>query len=190
MDNHVHLLNYIENINSLIKFMHKINLKYAKYYNKKYDRVGYVFRDRYKTQPIFSEKHLYQCINYIHQNPVKAHMCKNPSEYRYSSYNNNRFESNSLISSKIREYINSRKFKVKEDEAFVFMENEDNKKQICEEMLKEFMVQKNVDLNEIKCNKLLLLQLVQKMRDKDKISYDLIGKQIGISREKLRKLIV
>ena len=117
-------------------------------------------------------------------------MCKSPSEYSYSSYNNNRFESNSLISSKIREYINSRKFKVNEDEAFVFMENEDNKKQICEEMLKEFMVQKNVDLNEIKCNKLLLLQLVQKMRDKDKISYDLIGKQIGISREKLRKLIV
>ena len=80
MDNHVHILIYIEDTNNLIKFMHKVNLKYAKYYNKKYDRVGYVFRDRYKTQPIFYEKHLYQCIDYIHQNPVKAHMCRKESE--------------------------------------------------------------------------------------------------------------
>ena len=30
---------------------------------------------------------LYTCINYIHNNPVKAGICKIASEYEYSSYN-------------------------------------------------------------------------------------------------------
>ena len=190
MDNHVHILIYIEDTNNLIKFMHKVNLKYAKYYNKKYDRVGYVFRDRYKTKPIFYEKHLYQCIDYIHQNPVKAHMCRNSSEYQYSSYNNNCFADDSLISSNAREYINSRKFKENKEEIFIFMENDENKEEICKEILKFFLEQKHIDINEIKSNKYLILELVKKMRDEYKISYNTIGKQIGISRETLRKLIV
>ena len=181
-----------EEINDIqiVKFMHKVNLKYAKYYNKKYDRVGYVFRDRYKTQPIFYEKHLYQCIDYIHQNPVKAHMCRNSSEYQYSSYNNNCFADDSLISSNAREYINSRKFKENKEEIFIFMENDENKEEICKEILKFFLEQKHIDINEIKSNKYLILELVKKMRDEYKISYNTIGKQIGISRETLRKLIV
>ena len=67
--------------------MHKVNTLYAIYFNKKYNRVGYVFRDRYKSQAIYSEKQLYTCINYIHYNPVKAGICKIASEYEYSSYN-------------------------------------------------------------------------------------------------------
>ena len=54
--------------------------------NKKRKRVGYVYRDRFKTQVINNEKHLYNCILYIHNNPVKANMCKKTSEYKFSSY--------------------------------------------------------------------------------------------------------
>ena len=32
------------------------------------------------------EKQLYNCLNYIHNNPVKAGIVKNASEYKYSSY--------------------------------------------------------------------------------------------------------
>ena len=35
---------------------------------KKYKRVGYVFRDRYKTEGIYSEEHLHSCIKYIYNN--------------------------------------------------------------------------------------------------------------------------
>ena len=87
MDNHVHILVKEKSIEDLSRFMHKINTLYAIYYNKKYNRVGYVFRDRYKSQVIYSEKQLYTCINYIHNNPVKAGICKLASEYEYSSYN-------------------------------------------------------------------------------------------------------
>ena len=92
MDNHVHLVAEIKEMKELSKFMHKVNTLYAMYYNKKYDRVGYVYRDRYKSQAIYSEKQLYTCINYVHNNPVKAAICKHPSEYKYSSYNDFEFD--------------------------------------------------------------------------------------------------
>ena len=76
MNNHAHLLMETKNIKELSKFMQKINGCYAKYYNFMEDRVGYVFRDRYKCQIIKNQKHLVQCIKYIHQNPVKAGMVK------------------------------------------------------------------------------------------------------------------
>ena len=68
--------------------MQSINTRYGKYYNKKSNRVGYVFRDRYKAEGIYSEKHLYNCIKYIYDNPVKAGICDKAAEYPYSNYKN------------------------------------------------------------------------------------------------------
>ena len=86
MDNHSHFLIQADNVENISKWMEKSNTSYAMYYNKKNDRVGYVFRDRYKWQPIKNEKHLCLCQEYIHNNPVKAHMCKDKGEYEFSSY--------------------------------------------------------------------------------------------------------
>lgn len=86
MNNHAHLLIYIEKINELSEFMRAVNTTYALYYNKKYKRTGYVFRNRYKAEPIFDEIHLINCINYIHYNPVNAKMCNSIKDYKYSSY--------------------------------------------------------------------------------------------------------
>lgn len=87
MDNHVHLLVYSNQISEISKYMHNLNLSYSQYYNKKYNRVGYVFRDRYKSQYIYDRNYLFKCIKYIHMNPVKADMVKNEKDYKYSSYN-------------------------------------------------------------------------------------------------------
>ena len=65
MNNHVHILLKMNTIKDVSKYMKTINTMYALYYNKKYNRVGYVFRDRYKSQEIIDEKHLYNCIKYI-----------------------------------------------------------------------------------------------------------------------------
>ena len=46
MDNHVHILIKEDSIECISRFMHKVNTLYAIYFNKKYNRVGYVFRDR------------------------------------------------------------------------------------------------------------------------------------------------
>ena len=67
--------------------MRSVNTQFALFYNKQKERVGYVFRDRFLSEPIKNEKHLYNCISYIHMNPVAANIVSRPNEYHYSSYN-------------------------------------------------------------------------------------------------------
>ena len=40
-------------------FMRIINANYAKYYNKKYNRSGHLWQDRYKSKYIISDNYLY-----------------------------------------------------------------------------------------------------------------------------------
>lgn len=49
MNNHIHFLIKSKTIKNLSNYMHSLNTRYGCYYNKKYKRVGYVFRDRYKA---------------------------------------------------------------------------------------------------------------------------------------------
>ena len=86
MDNHAHILLYTESINHMSLFMKNINAKFAMYYNYIYKRVGIVFRNRYKSQPILSEKQLLNCIRYIFNNPVRAKIVLDPEEYVYSNF--------------------------------------------------------------------------------------------------------
>jgi len=87
MNNHAHILIYTEKILEMSRIMQKINTSYARFYNKGKKRVGYVFRDRYYTQPIFNEMQLFNCISYIHYNPVKANIVSEANQYNYSTYN-------------------------------------------------------------------------------------------------------
>lgn len=87
MSNHAHILVYADKIENVSRYMKKVNTAYATYYNKQTNRVGYVFRDRYKSKAVKDEWYLYNCISYIHYNPVKAGMVNEPSEYKYSSFN-------------------------------------------------------------------------------------------------------
>lgn len=77
MNNHAHLLIYTKRIEEMSLYMHTINQKFAQFYNYiNQGRVGYVFRDRYKSEPIYNEQSLIRCIRYIHNNPVKANIVK------------------------------------------------------------------------------------------------------------------
>ena len=87
MNNHVHVLIYSDKIDNISKYMKLVNTSFAQYYNKINDRVGYVFRDRFKSQAIKNERYLYNCISYIHHNPVKANIVSDLDAYKYSSYN-------------------------------------------------------------------------------------------------------
>lgn len=88
MTNHAHLLIRANKVENLSKLMQKVNSLYAKYYNyMENGRVGYVFRDRFVSEPIDSKTYLINCIKYIHMNPVKAQMVKRCGDYEFSSYN-------------------------------------------------------------------------------------------------------
>lgn len=87
MSNHVHLIMYTEDNTEMSKYMHDVNTTFSKYYNEQKNRVGVVFRSRYKSEPIYDYKYLYNCIAYVHNNPVKAKIVRYAIEYKYSSYN-------------------------------------------------------------------------------------------------------
>lgn len=84
MENHVHFLAK-GNSASIILLMKKIGVSYSGYFNKKYDRVGHLFQDRYLSEPIENEGYLLTVYRYILQNPEKAGICKS-SQYTWSSY--------------------------------------------------------------------------------------------------------
>lgn len=85
MNNHAH---FIINSNGadISAFMHKINQCYAQYYNRKYDRHGHVFQDRFKSKMVDNERYLITLSAYIHNNPVDINEFRDRVEdYKYSS---------------------------------------------------------------------------------------------------------
>ena len=84
MSNHVHLLLH-EKEEKISSFMKRIGISYAWWYNKKYDRAGHVFQDRYKSETVETDEYLLSVLRYIHKNPVKAKMVVKPEEYKWSS---------------------------------------------------------------------------------------------------------
>lgn len=85
MDTHGHL-EIDSNGADISKFMQSINLCYATYYNKKYNRHGHVFADRFKSFIVGSEAYLITLTGYIHKNPSDINGYESAiEEYRYSS---------------------------------------------------------------------------------------------------------
>lgn len=85
MDNHIHLLLETSEV-PLSKVMQGIQQSFTQYYNKKYNRTGHVFQQRYKAQLCDKERYLWQLIKYIHYNPVEAGL-KQGLDYKWSSHN-------------------------------------------------------------------------------------------------------
>ncbi|MBU3107558.1 hypothetical protein [Clostridium gasigenes] len=56
-------------------------------FNKKYNYIGHLFQDRYRSELIDTDKYLLESSRYIHLNPAKAKMVELPEDYEWSSYN-------------------------------------------------------------------------------------------------------
>lgn len=86
MSNHVHLLLKVEkeDIDLIIK---RIASSYVYWYNWKYKRNGHLFQDRFKSEPVENDSYFLTVVRYIHQNPLKAGVCKSIDGYNFSSYN-------------------------------------------------------------------------------------------------------
>lgn len=165
MNNHTHILVETELIENLSKYMHCLNTRYGLYYNKKYKRVGYVFRDRYKAEGIYSEEQLHNCIKYIYDNPVKAGICSKPENYEFSNY---------------------RKINIITKEEYVFIDVEEDKKLLCKRLVKEFLEEKKLKLEELRNNKIELSELM-KILKKHNLSFRTISDAVNINRERLRR---
>ncbi len=86
MDNHVHLLLH-SSPERLASFFQSLGTRFVRWYNTKYSRSGHLFQERFHSMIINSQSHFLSALLYIHNNPVKANMCRFPSEYNWSSFN-------------------------------------------------------------------------------------------------------
>ena len=196
MNNHAHILVYTEDIVKMSKAMQKTNTSYAKFYNNQTKRVGYVFRDRYFTQPIFNERQLFHCISYIHYNPVKAGLVIKVNQYKYSTYNDY-VKKQGIIDNEVlkltygqgKDYL----------EMFYKMhENIDNIEDIkefeieyvdYEEIILEYKKKTGMNLSEIRSNNLLCRELVIDLRYKAGLSLRRIGKIVKVGKDTINKMV-
>ncbi len=85
MTNHYHILLETKK-NNLSKAVQFLNDKYAKYYNKKYNRVGHLWQGRYKSYVLYDDAHFWVVAKYIERNPIKANMVQDVNLYNYQSF--------------------------------------------------------------------------------------------------------
>ncbi len=84
MPNHVHLVLRIadEPIGAVIK---RLGVRYAGWFNRKYGRVGHLFQDRFRSEPVEDDAYFVSVIRYVWDNPVEAGLAPSAEKYRWSS---------------------------------------------------------------------------------------------------------
>jgi len=84
MPNHVHLL-LSPNEENLCDAMRDLFARYARFFNRRYERKGHLFGGPYRQAVCFDDRYLLTASLYIHLNPVKAGIENDPRHYRWSS---------------------------------------------------------------------------------------------------------
>ena len=183
MTNHVHILIYSEQIDKISKYMKFVNTEYARYYNEKNGRVGFVFRDRFKSQAITNNKYLYQCINYIHLNPVKAGIVRSCEEYKYSSYNEYINNSGVTKNEIFGNLFDGRKFSILDNVAKCsdFIDEKCDKNLIINEYILDFIKEKNLKVQDLFTNRNYMDSLIRKMSTSTFIRKKDIQEKLGIT---------
>jgi REP element-mobilizing transposase RayT len=76
---------YREKWSSLSEFVKELKQEMSRFYNKRHDRKGFFWGDRFKSLIVENGNALINCLAYIDLNPVRAGLVKRPEDYRWSS---------------------------------------------------------------------------------------------------------
>lgn len=152
MGNHIHLLLH-EQKENIGLIMRRIGASYVYWYNFKYKRCGHLFQDRYKSEAIENDGYFLTVLRYIHNNPKKAGLVMDISDYKWSSYN---------------DYIKNEG--ITDTDFALGIMNKDKRKAI------EEFIKFHDEENEDKC-----LDIENKIRLSDEEAKEIIRKEWGIS---------
>ena len=84
MSTHFHILIRVD-LKLLSSYLAIVLAEFSEYYNFKHNRNGHVFQDRFKSECVETPQYFWNCIRYIHMNPVNANVVKAPLNYTFSS---------------------------------------------------------------------------------------------------------
>ena len=85
MTNHFHLLLTTPEPN-ISAGMQYLNGRYCAWFNWKHGYEGHVVERRFYSTLIESERHLFAVAQYVVLNPVRAGLCRDAGDWRWSSY--------------------------------------------------------------------------------------------------------
>lgn len=85
MPNHFHLLLQTKKV-PIAKIMTSLLTSYSMYFNRKYQRVGPLFQNRFKSKLCDRDSYFLGASRYIHLNPIEAGIVTSLGEYPWSSY--------------------------------------------------------------------------------------------------------
>jgi REP element-mobilizing transposase RayT len=72
-------------LSNLSEFIREIKVGFARYYNKRHNRRGYFWGDRFKSVIVDKGETLVNCLAYIDLNPLRAGLVERPEDYRWNS---------------------------------------------------------------------------------------------------------
>lgn len=186
MSTHVHLLIKGE-MEEIAKFISRSEIVYAMQYNLSQNRNGHLFQNRYHSEAVENENYFWNCLNYIHNNPVKAKIVTTPAEYTFSSFNDYRAErdlcllhrkAKALLKKKFYRWEDFEKFSLKNEQICWFLDTEEEiRSQKSELVVRELRKMKN--LSEFENSKKRIAR-TEKVRE---LSEKLNMKQIEIMKE-------
>jgi putative transposase len=85
MGNHFHLVIETPEPN-LARGMQWLNVTYAAWFNKRHQKVGHLFGERYKAIHVEASEYMQRLARYVVLNPVRATIVEHPRDFRWSSY--------------------------------------------------------------------------------------------------------
>ena len=177
MENHVHML-VRDPQDELDVFMKRLEGSYAFYYNHKYERVGTLFQERFKSEPIKDEAYLSVVLRYILQNPQKAGISSTEA-YPWSSYSE-MFSHSDIIHDDFKELFGRKKMLLK----YIHETNDD----ICMEPISASI--SDTRAKEIICDRLKIKSSTQ-LQNYDKASRNAalrVLKESGLSVRQIERL--
>lgn len=86
MPNHIHLLLEPGTTATVSRIMQGLTIAYTKWFNARHRRVGHVFQGRFRSRLIERDVYLLVASRYVHRNPVRAKLVRQPADYVWSSY--------------------------------------------------------------------------------------------------------
>ncbi len=85
MSNHVHLAVQVADT-PLARIMQNLAFRYTRWVNRRQGQTGHLFQGRYKAILVDRDAYLLALTRYIHLNPVRAGLVREPAAYRWSGH--------------------------------------------------------------------------------------------------------
>ena len=70
---------------NLSEYVREIKQTFSRYFNKRHNRKGYLWGERFKSVIVEKGETLINCLAYIDLNPLRAGIVERPEDYRWSS---------------------------------------------------------------------------------------------------------